>query len=1135
MSSKGKEQKRKQKAGRPKSVTFLRRMAAGIAGTGVLFCPQLAADASQIESVNSDVTAVAGSAIAGGTRYDVESKRVLNGNAFNGFNNFNLTAGDVANILVPTTATTGNVLNFVRSQIQIAGIVNAVKDSKIGGNLYFLSSEGMVVSPTGKINAGSFYALTPTKDFMDKFLKENTLVAEGNDQETGYIVNRVIANQNGVIGGKGVPINSDATITVKGRVSAIDNIGLHTGKALAINTAGVKLETGVTDFSALVNTGDLPPGTITSGLVMTAGDNGNIVLTAKADQASSRDWKAWLASVSGIVDQIPIDVTADISITDAAINAKKDLSILAAVTNGTLSDAETGEYDNTQANAGMSASVNITGASALAAGGDVSIGALANNTYIQSGNNIFDIGLAVAGMFTPLDFDAEVSLLQTNATVNIDQDASVTAADKLSVTADAETNATMGAATAAAKFAGPEGLAAAVIYNDTNSAAEINIDGSLAANGAADGDNPILNVAATAKNTLNASSTATTKFDSSKVDVAFIYAAPDTTAAVNIKENAVLSSVGKAQVTANAQSSIATAAKAVTNTDDNLLAAAINLTFFNSSAALDLKGQVSSSSGDVDLAADNLITKHSVKGQGHSGLLFMIVRNPLSDLSLLASGDVTQMMAGVAGLFNFYMPPGSSAAQRSLSDTFNFGGNVVVAKGAHQALLTVNPGAGVRAPLGLASLGAQVTEKDIFFSADSSSSSYTTRKPTYYPLPPDDEGRYTIDAAVSYSDISLKAEVKLPDAKDDKIASVTGKAVRINSSALTEYNRLHNMLQEVLDAVAILKQADTDGKEKAALQDIEDAFNALKNNDKFKALGTEDLTKGESIGMFFDALTDLTAKLGNSLASLAAFAADKADVVKDAMNIVAEALDFASYNNFLNLYVASKTINSAGGTNFAVSGAVGVNKFASDSSVLIGRKSEVLADSGNLDINALSSVDMINAAGYLIPSSGAKSFGVTVAIKDFAGHATADVLEGAVLKAGGDMAVTAANVTKGTQAALITNQVSTGLAGMASVLLGKGGAGVHIDDEADLAARGIGVAASDDTRANNVAGAVVLSNNTGIGAAIVVNQFEKSAEAKIEDNDADNGGSQMDIGNAAVKAHTLEVDAKTQGTSTPYP
>ena len=79
-------------------------------------------------------------------------------NAFNAFKDFTLHSNEIANLQLPNGSK--NLLNFVRNKIDIQGTLNAVKNNKIGGNLYFLSSEGLIVGKGGVINAGAFYAMT---------------------------------------------------------------------------------------------------------------------------------------------------------------------------------------------------------------------------------------------------------------------------------------------------------------------------------------------------------------------------------------------------------------------------------------------------------------------------------------------------------------------------------------------------------------------------------------------------------------------------------------------------------------------------------------------------------------------------------------------------------------------------------------------------------------------------------------------------------------------------------------------------------------------------------------------------------------------------------------------------------------
>lgn len=43
------------------------------------------------------------------------------------------------------------------------------RTKKIGGNLFFFSSDGMAVGKTGVINAGALYVATPTKTAFDEY------------------------------------------------------------------------------------------------------------------------------------------------------------------------------------------------------------------------------------------------------------------------------------------------------------------------------------------------------------------------------------------------------------------------------------------------------------------------------------------------------------------------------------------------------------------------------------------------------------------------------------------------------------------------------------------------------------------------------------------------------------------------------------------------------------------------------------------------------------------------------------------------------------------------------------------------------------------------------------------------------
>ena len=87
----------------------------------------------------------------GGTQYDITNQQVNNGNALNKFDKFGITQHDVANLHMGDAA---HQINLVKDRINIDGVVNAIKDNKIGGDVYFFSNAGIAVGKTGVFNVG---------------------------------------------------------------------------------------------------------------------------------------------------------------------------------------------------------------------------------------------------------------------------------------------------------------------------------------------------------------------------------------------------------------------------------------------------------------------------------------------------------------------------------------------------------------------------------------------------------------------------------------------------------------------------------------------------------------------------------------------------------------------------------------------------------------------------------------------------------------------------------------------------------------------------------------------------------------------------------------------------------------------
>ena len=86
-----------------------------------------------------------------GKQYDITNQQVKDGNALNKFDKFGITQHDVANLHMGEA---NHQINVVKNKIAIDGVVNAIKDNKIGGDVYFFSNAGIAVGENGVFNVG---------------------------------------------------------------------------------------------------------------------------------------------------------------------------------------------------------------------------------------------------------------------------------------------------------------------------------------------------------------------------------------------------------------------------------------------------------------------------------------------------------------------------------------------------------------------------------------------------------------------------------------------------------------------------------------------------------------------------------------------------------------------------------------------------------------------------------------------------------------------------------------------------------------------------------------------------------------------------------------------------------------------
>lgn len=121
-----------------------------IAGWGAacnfIYADVTVADPAHTGKVNK--TQLAG----GGIQYDITNQQVNNGSALNKFTDFGIGQKDVANLQLGSSV--DRQINLVKNRIDIDGVVNAIKDNKIGGDVYFFSNAGIAVGEHGVFNVG---------------------------------------------------------------------------------------------------------------------------------------------------------------------------------------------------------------------------------------------------------------------------------------------------------------------------------------------------------------------------------------------------------------------------------------------------------------------------------------------------------------------------------------------------------------------------------------------------------------------------------------------------------------------------------------------------------------------------------------------------------------------------------------------------------------------------------------------------------------------------------------------------------------------------------------------------------------------------------------------------------------------
>lgn len=1082
---------------------------------------------------------------------DVFAGKVVGDVAINKFAEFQLDANNIANMyfgMSETSNSAANLVNFVNSRIDINGTVNAIQNQKIGGNLFFFSSDGMAVGKTGVINAGALYVATPTKSAFDEYKAFNS-----EDQ-----FNKIIKDE----GFAKIPINASGTISVLGKVNAVNAVNMRAAKigvgknvsgeafdgvaaGATVTEPGASIRTGVVDFKDIVNVGNANSGLTDDALIAEQTGSGDIVLAASNNYNDNYKMLDDFSNIAGDGEIVNAELTVA---QDAVVEATGKAKLSAKALNNvevTSSKQYDKNYDaSTATNSHLYGQIVTTNATVNVDGKveakQVDITADAVNRYVSAESSVLNahnITSNIVGALTA-NLDASYAVLNSKAEVNVGQSAEINATGSdtvsagkvvkpaLNIKANSSVEAGAGASTALLKVMNVAGTniipAAAVTYSQTHNEAAVNIDGTLKSTGGT-------SVTALVNSKVNSEAKATTMDVSENPnlgDVGLNITTGDNKSSVTIGKTAQMTELQKdVNIEAKSVNSVITKAEVSTG-EKAVVATAINVTDYDSKANVNINGNVSSKDGSLSVNAENVLTDNTVianNAMGSSAFMKKIVTNIKGSQSLDSligeNGAKDQLLGGIKKwLANAkYTPqklkdklnaPSTPSAPTQpkpwdkLADFMSTGVSVGVAVESNTADVKIGQGVALTAKNNL-----DITAKSVI----QDTQMQITGKSNNYDK--DTSNKALVNASVLYSKLDNTATVTVAGGEEAKNpakatnVTLNGGKVNIAANSSFEYNRINRMVQEVLEACAKVRDAYTDNTEiNTAVTELENKAKAFLNYAKdncFSTTGEQqvdfmDLFGGETFQKFTKACNDLTSALGDKAAGIAV----------GPINVVGAAAAFANPNSYLNFSAGSANGGKSGpGKNekpatIALAGSAVATDISNNARVLIGKNANIKADN-ELAMKAASKQFDVSLAGKLgLNGGGESAVGGTFAVGLADANSLVAVAQGAKLTAG-SIAIGTENKIDHVQLSLAAGKgASKGVSGMVGYLEGASNSLVSVDDEAVINAGtgAVNLNAKNDTNVYSAAGAVAMGETAGIGFATTITNFDRYTYAAIGDN-----------------------------------
>ncbi len=1050
-----------------------------------------------------------------GNVHDIYAGKVQGDNAFNHFTEFGLDANQIANmhfnVKNGTEKDASNLFNFVDSQVRVDGTINAIKDNKIGGNLYFISASGMIVGESGVINAGSFYAVTPS-------VTEYATLSSTNLLSHDQVENIRTGN---------IQLNPEGTITVKGKINVTNNIGLHAGTInigiipkegeSAAATTKIILESGVTDFSSLVNITNAENNIITnSGLVIneTADSDGNIIKSqTKLSAETSTDGKIILAAYAdaeNAIDQVfndhlstlvseadnivPRTIKAEVNIA-GGIKGADDVEITATAVNGTvIREADLGVADGAlteeeegllgtlyMSNPLVKTEVKVNVLAGNITGNDVKIEANSKNKYYELAP-VGTFGGAAAGLsLVPglgiLGLKGTLGALEGNAEVNIKNAANIEAVETVDIDANNDVSLTLGIGNSKVGS-----LAKRILFNSKTSSipitaanigyasgnAEVNIEGKV--------KGEKIDINAQSNNTMDITSTAMSVDPLQKTKFAFAFnmVEGENNASVNINGGEIVATKktsnnesGQLNIGANVVNNLHSRVEILTS-EDTAIVTGVNMVTYDSSTDVNINNSAIEGN-EINVNSENIFEENTVITQGINGKWSPFIKKyqsaVIADTANAVSPFVKNLIGGIPGI-GLMFGDGTSGIGDKITVSGSF---ALVGQSNHSNINIKN---------------SQLTSTE-----DLNIKALTTIQDTLMSVTARTRSKAEASAGLGilYADIDNNSSVIIDNVEDNKTSTLKSTAgnVNINSSTIMEYNRVTKMIEEIISSAETLSKYldqafSVDENIENLKKDIEELIQEAKTLGSSLANVTSETIfsdsglfrnesiqvdeNGQTVNKDLSILLGLVTKSTEIMTKFNALGIVPTDAQQLALagltSTITNAIELTSLSNYANFSVQTTAADSSeegDSASATIAGGLSSTELYNNSKVVIGKNTEIVAGK-NVNISSNNEIDSINIGGNLskyivLPTKGGDvAIGATVMDQKFDTSSIVAIGEGVNITGTNINIDSNSDVTNVLVVASSGKTSGVGINGMVGLSRGEINNLVSIDDEVSLTA-----------------------------------------------------------------------------------